>query len=50
MVRSIVRWSVRNPVAANLLMGMIIISGVVSYIAMPREVFPDFSLGKIEVG
>ncbi|MAE46441.1 MAG: hypothetical protein CMJ86_06055 [Planctomycetes bacterium] len=49
MVRSIVRWSVRNPVAANLLMGMIIISGVVSYIAMPREVFPDFSLGKIEV-
>ena len=49
MIRGIVRWSVKNPVAANLLMAMIVISGVISYLAMPREVFPNFSLGKIEI-
>lgn len=49
MIRALVSWSVKNPVAANLLMAMIVIGGVVSYRLMPREVFPNFTLGKIEI-
>ncbi|HJM56498.1 MAG: hypothetical protein CMJ98_04850 [Planctomycetes bacterium] len=49
MIRSIVRMAVGNPVAANLAMTAILVCGWFIYEQMPREVFPDYSLGQIEV-
>jgi multidrug efflux pump subunit AcrB len=49
MIRAIVRWSVTNSVAANLVMAAIVLGGFLAYASMPREVFPDFSLGKVEL-
>ena len=49
MIRAIARASVNNPVAANLAMLALLLSGVVLYRRMPREVFPDFSLNQVEV-
>jgi multidrug efflux pump subunit AcrB len=49
MIRGIVRMAVGNPVAANLAMGAILVCGWFVYGQMPREVFPDYSLGKIEI-
>ncbi len=49
MIRAIVRMAVGNPVAANLAMGAILVCGWMIYSQMPREVFPDYSLGKVEI-
>ena len=49
MIRAIVRWSVTNSVAANLVMAAIVLGGFLAYASMPREVFPNFSLGKVEL-
>ncbi len=49
MIRALARASVRNPVAANLLMCAVVLAGILAYRAMPREVFPDFSLDTLEV-
>ena len=49
MIRAGARAAVENPVAANLAMLALIVSGVLFYGRMPREVFPDFSMNKVEV-
>ncbi|HPF12679.1 MAG: efflux RND transporter permease subunit [Planctomycetes bacterium] len=49
MIRALVRLAVANPVAANLAVLALLVAGVRFYWTTPREVFPDFSLGKIEV-
>ena len=49
MIETIVRVAVRNPVAANLAVVALMFAGVGYYLTTPREVFPDFSLGTIEV-
>ncbi|MEL6429828.1 MAG: efflux RND transporter permease subunit [Planctomycetota bacterium] len=43
------RAAVANPVSANLVMLALIVSGLLIYRRMPREVFPDFSLDTVEV-
>ena len=48
-MHTLTAWFIRNPVAANLAMVAILACGWVVYSGMPREVFPDFSLDKIEV-
>ncbi len=42
-------WFASNPVAANLLMVLILVGGVSGYIAMDKEVFPRFNPHKIEI-
>lgn len=42
-------WFASNPVAANLLMILIIIGGIVGFKVMDKEVFPRFSPQQIEV-
>ena len=42
-------WFARNPVAANLLMIVIMAAGLVSATNVKREVFPEFSLDIITV-
>ena len=42
-------WFVRNPVAANIMMGVILIAGVLSFGSIKREVFPNSDTYKITV-
>lgn len=49
MIRAIAKFSVGNPVAVNLAMLGVVAAGIVAYLSMPREVFPDFSMGKVEI-
>jgi len=44
-----IRWMARNHVAANLLMMVFIIGGVVLGFSVKQEVFPEISLDKIQV-
>jgi multidrug efflux pump subunit AcrB len=46
---SLISWWVRNPVAANLLMIGILLSGYLGFKAMEREAFPEFSVKQAEV-
>ncbi len=45
----ILAWFASNPVAANLLMMLILIGGVSSYKVMDKEVFPRFNPHQIEI-
>jgi multidrug efflux pump subunit AcrB len=45
----VIDWFVRNPVAANLLMVLIIIGGLTSLPALDKQYFPDFELNVVSV-
>lgn len=47
--KGLLPWFASNPVAANLLMLLILIGGVTSYQAMDKEVFPRFNPQQIEI-
>jgi multidrug efflux pump subunit AcrB len=49
MIKSIIRTILKNPVLANILMLLILISGYIASFTMMREIFPNFSLGVISV-
>jgi multidrug efflux pump subunit AcrB len=49
IMRPVVAWFVKNGVAANLLMILIISAGLTSYFLVPQEVFPKFDLGLLQV-
>ncbi len=42
-MKKLIEFSIGNPVIVNLLVLLIIISGLVSYVRLKRELFPDFS-------
>ena len=44
-----IAWMARNHVAANLLMGFLVLSGLLSLLATKKETFPEFSLDVIQV-
>jgi multidrug efflux pump subunit AcrB len=46
---SVLAWFVKNPVAANLLMGLILLAGAVGLFTVEKEVFPRFSHQRIEI-
>jgi multidrug efflux pump subunit AcrB len=46
---SIIDWFTRNPVAANLLMLVILVSGIVSAVHIRKEFFPEFATGTIHI-
>ncbi|MHC4996596.1 MAG: efflux RND transporter permease subunit, partial [Planctomycetota bacterium] len=45
----LIGWFVRNPVAANLLMLMILAGGALTLWSTRKEVFPDFDIGMVTV-
>ena len=49
MIRALARFAVDNAVAVNLATFALIAAGVFAFLAMPREVFPEFSLGTVTV-
>ena len=44
-----IAWFARNGVAANLLMGIILISGFFSIRGLKMELFPDFDLDLVSI-
>lgn len=44
-----IRWFVHNPIAANLLMLLIIFGGLMGIPALDKQFFPDFELNRISV-
>ena len=48
-MRGSIRWFVHNPIAANLLMVFLIISGLLALPALDKQFFPDFELNKVAV-
>jgi multidrug efflux pump subunit AcrB len=49
MVKNFIRLLLKNPVLANILMLLILLSGVIASYSMVRELFPEFSLDMINV-
>ena len=49
MIRAIARYAVNNPVTVNLATLTAVVAGLLAYFSMPREVFPNFTLGTITV-
>jgi len=45
----LIRFAIRNPLIANLLLGLIVIGGVLSWYAMPQEMFPVVELDKVRI-
>ena len=48
-MKPVIAWFAGNHVAANLLMGLIILAGVVSIIQIPRKSFPDVEVPIIDI-
>ncbi|WP_447963633.1 efflux RND transporter permease subunit [Nitrospira sp. Ecomares 2.1] len=44
-----ITWFIKNPVAANVLMGLIVLSGLVGLFTVEKEVFPRFSQQTIDI-
>jgi multidrug efflux pump subunit AcrB len=49
VIRAIARFSVGNSVAVNLATFSVLMAGILAFLAMPREVFPEFSLGSVTI-
>ncbi len=45
----IIAYFARNPVAANLMMMFIIIMGIVSYLTIQRQMFPNIEINYIHI-
>ncbi|MEG3768839.1 efflux RND transporter permease subunit, partial [Alteromonas sp. 14N.309.X.WAT.G.H12] len=45
----IIAWFARNTVAANLLMGFIIIMGLYAYFSIQRQMFPNIELNSVRI-
>lgn len=45
----LIAWFARNPVAANLLMMVIMVSGLVSYFGIQKRTFPEFGSNMVQV-
>ena len=49
-MKSAIAWFARNPVAANLLMWMLLVGGVVSIPVIQQKTFPDIDINMIQIG
>ena len=48
-MNGLIAWMARNGVAANLLMLLLLVAGALSVTSIPTKVFPDFTLGAVQV-
>lgn len=46
---SLIRFSIHNPLMVNLLLGLIVLLGVLSWFAMPQEMFPVVELDMVRI-
>ena len=49
MNEGIIAWFARNPVAANLLMAVIMAAGLFTAFTIKKEVFPEFSIEQVNI-
>ncbi|MFI3247479.1 MAG: efflux RND transporter permease subunit, partial [Ferrimonas sp.] len=47
--QGVIAWFARNPVAANLLMWVLLIGGLLSAFTISKEIFPKFELNLVKV-
>ncbi|MCP4996964.1 MAG: efflux RND transporter permease subunit, partial [Gammaproteobacteria bacterium] len=47
--KGIIAWFARNSVAANLLMAVIIVSGLIQAFSIQKKTFPDFQTNNIQI-
>ena len=45
----IIAWFANNSVAANLMMGFILLMGIISYFTIQRQMFPNIEINYINV-
>ena len=45
----LIRFSIQNPLVVNLLLGLVVIAGVLSWQAMPQEMFPVVELDRVRI-
>lgn len=48
-MRTSITWFIRNPVASNLLMFILLAGGFISYLSLNQEEFPDIDFGLVQV-
>jgi multidrug efflux pump subunit AcrB len=48
-MNGVINWFARNPVAANLLMVFLVVSGLIATFTVKEEVFPEFSLDLVTI-
>jgi multidrug efflux pump subunit AcrB len=48
-MKGVIAWFAHNNVAANLLMGLIVLSGLVAVVSMPQKSFPDIDIPVISI-
>ena len=48
-MKPIIAWFVRNTVASNLLMVLMIVSGIIAYSNTRKEEFPNIETGTIQI-
>ncbi|MBN2701586.1 MAG: efflux RND transporter permease subunit, partial [Methylothermaceae bacterium] len=46
---NLIAWFTKNPVAANMLMGLLIVGGIVSLVTIDKQVAPAVALDRIEI-
>lgn len=44
-----VRWFIHNPIAANLLMVFLLVSGLLGIPALDKQFFPEFEINQVSV-
>jgi multidrug efflux pump subunit AcrB len=47
--KGLISWFARNPVAANLLMLIILLSGIASALSIKKQMFPDVQINTISI-
>ncbi len=48
-MKGLIKWMAHNPVAANLLMLVFIVGGIIMGVSIKQEIFPEISLDKVQV-
>ena len=49
-MKSAIAWFARNPVAANLLMVLLVLAGLAALPSINQKSFPDFEIEMIQIG
>ena len=49
MAIGVVHFSIRNPLIVNLMLGLVVVGGIFSWMAMPQEMFPLVELDRVRI-
>lgn len=49
MAIGVIHFSIRNPLIVNLMLGLVVVGGIFSWMAMPQEMFPLVELDRVRI-